>query len=155
MDGAEPSILAVDAGNTRIKWGLHDLAVWRARGISPTTDAAHIGLQWNAAPRGTRVIASNVAGPEVESCLLTHPAVAECGVVGAADEERGQIVKAFVVLRPNTAPSTALVATLQDFVKQTVAPYKYPRAIEFRTELPRTEAGKLQRFRLRQPEKPA
>ena len=66
---AEPCILAIDAGNTRIKWGLHDLAVWRARGISPTTDAAHLGLQWSAAPAGTIVIASNVAGPEVAAHL--------------------------------------------------------------------------------------
>jgi type III pantothenate kinase len=65
MAAAEPPILAVDAGNTRIKWGLHDLALWRARGVMPTTDAAHLAQQWNAAPRGTRVIASNVAGPEV------------------------------------------------------------------------------------------
>jgi 2-aminobenzoate-CoA ligase len=93
----------------------------------------------------------NIAGPEVESALLLHPAVAECGVIGVADDQRGQIVKAFVVTRPGFAPDVALVKSLQDFVKQTIAPYKYPRAIEFRTELPRTETGKLQRFRLRQP----
>jgi len=92
----------------------------------------------------------NIAGPEVESTLLLHPKVAECGVIGVADEERGQIVKAFVVLRPGIEPTDTLVRELQDFVKQTVAPYKYPRAIEFRTALPRTETGKLQRFRLRQ-----
>ena len=91
----------------------------------------------------------NIASPEVEEALLAHPAVAECGVIGVPDEERGQIVKAFVVLRPGTPASAETVAALQDFVKQTVAPYKYPRAIEFRSELPRTEAGKLQRFRLR------
>ena len=79
-----------------------------------------------------------------------HPAVAECGVVGVADEERGQIVKAFVVLKPGQAPDAAMAKALQDFVKQTVAPYKYPRAIEFRDTLPRTETGKLQRFRLRE-----
>ncbi len=93
----------------------------------------------------------NIAGPEVESCLLQHPAVAECGVVGVADAERGQIVKAFVVLRPGIEGDAALVKTLQDFVKAEIAPYKYPRAIEFVTALPRTETGKLQRFRLRQP----
>jgi 2-aminobenzoate-CoA ligase len=92
----------------------------------------------------------NIAGPEVESALLLHPKVAECGVVGQADEERGQIVKAVVVLRPGHAASDALVRELQDFVKRTIAPYKYPRAIEFRDALPRTETGKLQRFRLRQ-----
>ena len=91
----------------------------------------------------------NIAGPEVEDALLLHAAVAECGVVGVPDEERGQIVKAFVILRPGFAPSAALVKELQDFVKNTVAPYKYPRAVEFVGVLPRTETGKLQRFRLR------
>ena len=92
----------------------------------------------------------NIAGPEVEGALLLHPAVAECGVIGAADEQRGMIVKAFVVLKPGHAGDDAMAKTLQDFVKQTIAPYKYPRAIEFRDALPRTETGKLQRFRLRQ-----
>ena len=92
----------------------------------------------------------NIAGPEVESALMLHPAVAECGVVGAADAERGQIVKAFVVLRPGHVGDASMVRTLQDFVKQTIAPYKYPRAVEFMASLPRTETGKLQRFRLRQ-----
>ena len=92
----------------------------------------------------------NVAGPEVESCLLAHPAVAECGVVGAADAERGQIVKAFVVLKPEFKGGNAMKKTLQDYVKSTIAPYKYPRAIEFVASLPRTETGKLQRFKLRQ-----
>ncbi|MEW6705154.1 MAG: AMP-binding protein [Pseudomonadota bacterium] len=92
----------------------------------------------------------NIAGPEVEGALLLHPAVAECGVVGVPDEERGQIVKAFVVLKAGQRGDEAMVRTLQDFVKQTIAPYKYPRAIEFRSSLPRTETGKLQRFKLRQ-----
>ncbi|MCF8179272.1 MAG: AMP-binding protein [Sulfuritalea sp.] len=92
----------------------------------------------------------NIAGPEVEDALLRHPKVAECGVVGAADEERGQIVKAIVVLRPDNEPSPELIKELQDFVKQAIAPYKYPRRIEFVSALPRTETGKLQRFRLRQ-----
>jgi len=92
----------------------------------------------------------NIAGPEVESALLLHPKVAECGVIGVADEERGQIVKAHVVLRPGHEASDALARELQDFVKRTIAPYKYPRAIEFRSALPRTETGKLQRFRLKQ-----
>jgi 2-aminobenzoate-CoA ligase len=91
----------------------------------------------------------NIAGPEVEDALLRHPDVAECGVVGVPDEERGQIVKAFVVLKPSAQPTPATAAALQDYVKQAIAPYKYPRAIEFREKLPRTETGKLQRFRLR------
>jgi 2-aminobenzoate-CoA ligase len=94
----------------------------------------------------------NIAGPEVEGALLAHPAVAECGVVGARDEARGtDIVKAFVVLKPGFGKDAAMVAALQEHVKQAIAPYKYPRAIEFRDSLPRTETGKLQRFKLRNP----
>ncbi len=92
----------------------------------------------------------NIAGPEVEDALLSHPDVAECAVVGVPDEQRGQIVKAFVVLKSHAKASGELVNALQDYVKQTIAPYKYPRAIEFRDKLPRTETGKLQRFRLRE-----
>jgi 2-aminobenzoate-CoA ligase len=91
----------------------------------------------------------NIAGPEVESALLLHPAVAECGVVGAPDEERGQIVKAYVVLKSGHHADDAMSHALQSFVKETIAPYKYPRAIEYVDSLPRTETGKLQRFRLR------
>jgi 2-aminobenzoate-CoA ligase len=91
----------------------------------------------------------NIAGPEVESVLLAHPAVAECGVVGAPDADRGQIVAAYVVLRTGHPGDDAMVKTLQDFVKQTIAPYKYPRRIEFRSTLPHSETGKLQRSRLR------
>jgi len=91
----------------------------------------------------------NIAGPEVESALLAHPAVAECGVVGAPDEDRGQIVKAYVVLRAGNNPDTEMARALQEHVKAAIAPYKYPRAIEFVTELPKTPTGKLQRFELR------
>jgi 2-aminobenzoate-CoA ligase len=92
----------------------------------------------------------NIAGPEVESALMQHAAVAECGVVGAADPERGQVVMAFVVLKPNLVGSPALEKEIQEFVKQTIAPFKYPRRVVFCDALPRTETGKLQRFKLRQ-----
>jgi 2-aminobenzoate-CoA ligase len=91
----------------------------------------------------------NIAGPEVEGALLSHPAVAECGVVGAADEERGTIVKAFVVLKPGNDRGPDMIRTLQEHVKRSIAPYKYPRAVEFVDSLPRTETGKLQRFKLK------
>jgi 2-aminobenzoate-CoA ligase len=92
----------------------------------------------------------NIAGPEVEGALMLHAAVSECGVVGVPDEGRGQIVKAFVVLKPGYEAGERLASELQDFVKREIAPYKYPRAVEFVADLPRTETGKLQRFRLRQ-----
>jgi 2-aminobenzoate-CoA ligase len=91
----------------------------------------------------------NISGPEVESCLLAHPSVAECGVIGAADPERGMVVKAFVVLKPEQQADDTMIKQLQDWVKQQLAPYKYPRSIEFMQSLPRTETGKLQRFKLR------
>jgi len=93
----------------------------------------------------------NIAGPEVEGALLSHAAVAECGVIGESDAERGTIVKAFVVLKPGNKNNEEMKKILQDYVKATIAPYKYPRAIEFVAELPRTETGKLQRFKLRKP----
>ena len=95
----------------------------------------------------------NIAGPEVEAALLLHPMVAECGVVGVPDDERGQIVKAFVVLKPGVLPDESTTRALQDHVKQAIAPYKYPRAIEYLEALPRTETGKLQRVKLRQRER--
>jgi 2-aminobenzoate-CoA ligase len=91
----------------------------------------------------------NIGAPEVEDALLAHPKVAECGVIGVADESRGQVVKAYVVLKPGHAGDEATVKELQDFVKQTIAPYKYPRAVAFVDALPRTETGKLQRFKLK------
>ena len=93
----------------------------------------------------------NVGGPEVEDALLKHPAVAECGVIGLPDAERGMLVKAFIVLRQGYAAGDATVKALQDHVKATLAPFKYPRQIEFVDKLPRTETGKLQRFKLRAP----
>jgi 2-aminobenzoate-CoA ligase len=92
----------------------------------------------------------NVAGPEVEACLLLHPAVAECGVVGKPDDERGMVILAYVVLKPGELADAAQVKTLQDHVKHNLAPYKYPRQVVFVERLPRTETGKLQRFALRQ-----
>ena len=110
------------------------------------------GYFWYQARTDDIIISAgyNIAGPEVENVLLEHPAVAECAVVGAPDEERGQIVKAVIVLRAGHAGDAALAKTLQDFVKARIAPYKYPRAVEFADALPRTTTGKLQRFRLRE-----
>ena len=110
------------------------------------------GYYWYQARTDDMIISAgyNIAGPEVEDVLLQHPAVAECGVVGAPDPERGQVVLAYVVLRPGEQCGLEMAKALQDHVKAAIAPYKYPRRIEFRTALPRTETGKLQRFKLRQ-----
>ncbi len=91
----------------------------------------------------------NIAGPEVEAALLSHPDVKECGVIGAPDEERGQIVEAHVVLKDGIAADTDTAKRLQDHVKATIAPYKYPRSVKFTDALPKTATGKIQRFRLR------
>src|SRR4051812_44786241 len=122
---------------------------WNVTGDTYLQDAD--GYFWYQARSDDMIISSgyNIAGPEVESALLTHPAVAECGVVGVADQERGQIVKAYVVLRSGTDGDAAMARALQDHVKATVAPYKYPRAVEFVGELPKTQTGKLQRYELR------
>jgi len=92
----------------------------------------------------------NIAGPEVEAALLSHPDVSECAVVGATDSERGQIVSAYVVLKPGVIGDPLCVKRLQDHVKAVIAPYKYPRAISFVDALPKTQTGKIQRFKLRQ-----
>jgi 2-aminobenzoate-CoA ligase len=109
------------------------------------------GYFWYQARSDDMIISAgyNIAGPEVEAALLTHGAVAECGVVGCPDEERGQIVKAYVVLRAGMTGDAAMTKLLQDHVKAAIAPYKYPRAIEYIAELPKTQTGKLQRFELR------
>lgn len=91
----------------------------------------------------------NIAGPEVEAALLSHPAVLECGVIGVPDEERGQVVEAHVVLAPGHTGNAAMVKALQDHVKAVIAPYKYPRRVVFAASLPKTQTGKLQRFRLK------
>src|SRR5437016_4730940 len=113
------------------------------------------GYLWYQARTDDMIVSAgyNISGPEVEAVLLEHPHVLECAVIAAADSGRGQIVKAFVVLRDPAAACEALVKTLQDHVKAQIAPYKYPRAIEFVTALPRTETGKVQRFRLREIER--
>ena len=91
----------------------------------------------------------NIAGPEVEAALLTHPEVAECAVVGVPDVERGQIVEAHVVLKPGAVGDEACAKRLQEHVKATIAPYKYPRSVKFLGALPRTQTGKIQRYKLK------
>ncbi len=91
----------------------------------------------------------NIAGPEVEAALLSHSAVLECAVIGIADPDRGQIVQAHVVLTPGHQPDQTTTKSLQDHVKATIAPYKYPRSVIFTDALPKTQTGKIQRFRLR------
>ncbi|WP_316183229.1 benzoate-CoA ligase family protein [Bradyrhizobium sp. SZCCHNRI1009] len=110
------------------------------------------GYFWYQSRSDDMIVSSgyNIAGTDVEAALLTHAAVAECGVVGAPDDARGMVVKAYVVLAPGAEGTPALVAELQEHVKREIAPYKYPRAIEFVTQLPKTETGKLKRFALRQ-----
>ena len=111
------------------------------------------GYFWFVARSDDMIISSgyNIGAPEVEHALLRHPAVAEAAVIGAPDPERGQIVKAFVVLNHDHAASDGLKVTLQDHVKSVIAPYKYPRALVFVDALPKTQTGKLQRFRLKEP----
>jgi 2-aminobenzoate-CoA ligase len=123
---------------------------WNITGDTYIRDAD--GYFWYQARSDDMIISAgyNIAGPEVESVLLAHPAVSECGVVGAPDADRGQVVKAYVILRAGFVGDAALTKALQDHVKAEIAPYKYPRAIEYVTSLPRTDTGKLQRFRLRE-----
>lgn len=123
---------------------------WNVTGDSYKMDAE--GYFWYQARTDDMIVSSgyNISAPEVENVLLGHPKVAECAVIGVPDAERGQLVKAFVVLAPGGEPTPATVKELQDFVKQEIAPYKYPRAIDFVKALPRTATGKLQRGKLRE-----
>ena len=122
---------------------------WNVTGDTYARDAD--GYYWYRARSDDMIVSSgyNIAAPEVENALLAHAAVAECAVIGVPCPERGQKVKAFVVLAPGHEPSEALVAELKSFVKTTIAPYKYPREIAFRESLPRTATGKLRRIELR------
>jgi 2-aminobenzoate-CoA ligase len=123
---------------------------WNITGDTYLRDAD--GYYWYQARSDDMIISAgyNIAGPEVEDALLAHPDVLDCGVVGAPDPERGMIVKAYVVLQDGVAAGPAKAAELQAFVKARIAPYKYPRSVAFADALPRTNTGKLQRFRLRE-----
>ncbi|MCX5384394.1 benzoate-CoA ligase family protein [Streptomyces sp. NBC_00083] len=122
---------------------------WNVTGDTYIRDAE--GYFWYVARSDDMIVSSgyNIAGPEVEKALAVHPWVDECGVVGVPDAKRGMLVTAYVVLRKGVEAGEATVTELQNHVKQTIAPYKYPRAIEFVAELPRTTNGKLQRGELR------
>jgi len=122
---------------------------WNISGDAFSMDAE--GYFHFAARNDDMIVSSgyNIAGPEVEAALLAHGAVAECAVIGAPDDERGQIVQAHVVLAPGHAPGDAMAKMLQDHVKATIAPFKYPRSVIFTATLPKTESGKIQRFRLK------
>ena len=122
---------------------------WNLTGDTYRKDAD--GYFWYVARSDDMIVSSgyNIGAPEVENALLGHPAVAECAVIGVACPERGQKVKAFIVAAANVAPNEALISELKNFVKETIAPYKYPREIEFVDALPKTATGKLRRVELR------
>ena len=122
---------------------------WNLTGDMCTMDED--GYVWYQGRTDDMIISSgyNISGAEVEAALLPHPAVSECGVVGIPDEKRGMLIKAFIVLAEGFQSSERLVTELQDFTKQSIAPYKYPRVIEFITALPKTQTGKIQRNKLR------
>jgi 2-aminobenzoate-CoA ligase len=122
---------------------------WNITGDTYRRDAD--GYFWYLARSDDMIVSSgyNIGAPEVENALLSHPAVAECAVIGARCPERGQKVKAFVVLAAGAERSEALVIELQAHAKQMIAPYKYPREIEFVKALPKTATGKLRRSELR------
>ena len=123
---------------------------WNVTGDTYRRDAD--GYYWYLARSDDMIVSSgyNIGAPEVENALLSHPAVAECAVIGAPDPERGQKVKAFIVLATGAQPRGALIAELQDHAKATIAPYKYPRDIEFVDALPKTATGKLRRSELKE-----
>ncbi len=123
---------------------------WNLTGDACTMDAD--GYVYFSARTDDLIISSgyNIGAPEVEAALLLHDAVLECAVIGVPDEARGQAVKAFVVLAPSWEAAPELARVLQDHVKDVIAPYKYPRSIAFVASLPKTETGKLQRFRLKE-----
>jgi 2-aminobenzoate-CoA ligase len=122
---------------------------WNITGDTFVQDAD--GYFWYQARNDDMIVSSgyNIAGPEVEEALLAHPDVRECAVVGLPDEARGQVVTAFVVLQDGAVGDDAKCAELQQFVKDRIAPYKYPRRVFFRDALPKTATGKVQRFQLR------
>jgi 2-aminobenzoate-CoA ligase len=123
---------------------------WNITGDTFTRDEA--GYFYYQARSDDMIISSgyNIAAPEVEEALLKHPEVAECAVIGVPDEARGALVKAFVVLTDTAPGGEEMAHRLQDFAKEQIAPYKYPRVVEFTEALPRTATGKLQRYKLRQ-----
>ncbi|MBY0337563.1 MAG: AMP-binding protein [Acetobacteraceae bacterium] len=123
---------------------------WNITGDTYVQDEA--GYFWYQARSDDMIVSAgyNIAGPEVEAALLTHPAVRECGVVGAPDAERGMVVTAHVVLNEGFCADEDMARALQDHVKREIAPYKYPRRVRFHASLPRTQTGKLQRFALRE-----
>ena len=123
---------------------------WNVTGDSFMMDAE--GYLHFAARNDDMILSSgyNIAGPEVEAALLSHGDVVECAVVGVPDDERGALVEAHVVLAPDTKPDDATIKSLQDHVKATIAPFKYPRSVKFIDALPKTQTGKIQRFRLKQ-----
>jgi 2-aminobenzoate-CoA ligase len=123
-------------------------------GWNLTGDAFHAdadGFFWYHSRTDDMIVSSgyNISGQEIEEVILEHPDISECAVVGVPDPARGQIVKAFIVLRDTAQGSEDLSRAIQDFVKKSIAPYKYPRAVEFVSELPKTQTGKINRVSLR------
>ena len=144
---AAPPVAGISTMTARPKFAVGG---WNLTGDTYTMDED--GYFWYGARSDDMIVSSgyNIAGPEVEEALLQHAAVLECGVVGAPDDERGQVVKAYVVLASGHTASEAMTQSLQAHVRAVVAPYKYPRQIEYVPVLPRTETGKIQRFKLRE-----